>query len=528
MNNYNNITNNVKIAQNNFSSGTTKNNFLKNTAMKSNYFTKKLARNFKTLGLLFFTALFYACDDDLLPAGKKPAEKLTFQKITVPFSGDKIKATHILSKVQGKKGGYTLKEIKDITPKDVVTITGKAPDFIITINKIGTVTATLVLQHKDKKDATIVKATVEITRATALFDKTFGGSEDDIAYSMIQTTDGGYAMAGYTKSNSAVKEDVWVIKLDRNGNKTWEKKFGGSDVDRANAIVQTADGGYAVAGSTKSAVKKEDIWVIKLNSNGDKDWEKKIGESENEQAHSIVQTTDGGYAVAGYTNSKGAGSYDAYVIKLNSAGDKAWENTFGQNHYDMAYSIIQTKDGGYAVAGYTDSKGSYDAYVIKLNSNGDKAWEKTFGGGRWEIAYSIVQTTDGGYVMAGYTESNTMGKQDILVIKLDSNGNEDWNKKMGGSDTDITRSIIQTTDGGYAIAGYTNSKGAGSYDAHVIKLNSTGNKTWEKTFGGSDDDKAYSIVQTTDGAYAVAGHTKSKGAGGHDFWIITLDSNGNH
>ena len=215
MNNYNNITNNVKITPpfvenktNDFSSGTA-NHLLKHTVMKSNYFTKKLLPNFKTLGLLFLTVLlFSACDkDDPLSPEKKPAENLTFQKFTQPFSSDKIKATDILAKIQGEKGGYTLKEIKDITPSDVLTITGKAPNFIITINKAGTVTATIVLQHKNKKDATITKASIEITKATAerlTFQKVrkafiSGGSfaTDDILAG-VQGTKTGYILKSIT------------------------------------------------------------------------------------------------------------------------------------------------------------------------------------------------------------------------------------------------------------------------------------------------------------------------------------------
>jgi len=339
--------------------------------------------------------------------------------------------------------------------------------------------------------------------------------EGALSYSVNQTTDGGYIVAGYTWSFGTVGYDVYVLKLNSDGSLAWQKTFGGSGRDCAYSIQQTADGGYIVAGVTTSfGAGHEDAYVLKLNSDGSLAWQKTFGGSYYDYAYSVKQTTDGGYIVAGYTNSFGAGYNDVYVLKLNSDGSLAWQKTFGENGYDEAYSVQETTDGGYIVAGYTKSfgAGGYDVYILKLNSNGTLIWQETFEG---SSAYSIQQTTDGGYIVAGYTG-------DAYVLKLNSDGSLAWQKTFGGAGVDYAYSIQQTTDGGYIVAGYTNSFGAGYEDVYILKLNSDGSLAWQKTFGGNGYDEARSIQQTTDGGYIVAGYTTSPGG----LYILKLDSNG--
>jgi len=344
--------------------------------------------------------------------------------------------------------------------------------------------------------------------------KTFGGNGNDEAYSIQQTTDGGYIVAGYTSSFGAGWEDVYVLKLNSDGSLAWQKTYGGSNYDRAYSIQQTTDGGYIVAGYTWSFGSGGcDVYILKLNSNGTLVWQKTFGGGLDDFAYSIQQTTDGGYIVAGSTNSFGAGGYDVYVLKLNSDGSLAWQKTFGGGLDDFAYSIQQTADGGYIVAGKMSGYGC----VLKLDSDGSLVWQKTFGGG---AAYSIQQTTDGGYIAAGYMSG------DVDVLKLNSDGSLAWQKTFGGNGNDEAYSIQQTTDGGYIVAGYTWSFGAGWEDVYVLKLNSDGSLAWEKTFGGNGDDVAYSIQQTANGGYVVAGYTWSFGAAYGDVYILKLDSNG--
>jgi len=369
------------------------------------------------------------------------------------------------------------------------------------------------------------------------WDRTYGGNGEDAAFSLIQTTDGGYAVSGGTYSQGAGGADAWVIKLDKQGNQVWDKTYGGSGNDAALSLIQTTDGGYAVAGWTQSkGADNLDFWVIKLDEQGNQIWDRTYGGSGEDIAPKpipLIQTTDGGYAVAGATSTKGFGEVDFWVIKLDEQGNQVWDKTYGGSGADFASSLIQTIDGGYAVAGATSTKGSGDVdfWVIKLDKQGNQIWDRTYGSGSGDDfalkSIPFIQTIDGGYAVAGWTKSKGSGEVDFWVIKLDKQGNQIWDRTYGGSGNDVASSLIQTTDGGYAVAGLTSSQGAGGGDFWVIKLDEQGNQIWDRTYGGSGADFAFSLIQTIDGGYAVAGFTSSQGAGNTDAWVIKLDENGN-
>ena len=294
---------------------------------------------------------------------------------------------------------------------------------------------------------------------------------------------------------------------------TWAKTYGGSSYDFAYSIQQTSDGGYIVAGYTNSFDEVEDgCLVIKLNSDGTVTWAKTYGGDDSDYAYSIQQTSDGGYIVAGYTLSFGGNGDNCLVVKLDSSGVVSWAKTYGGPTFDWewAYSIQQTSDGGYIVAGFTDSfTTNGDFFVIKLNSDGVVSWAKTYDGNNIDLAYSIQQTSDGGYIVAGYTYSFSPSDYDALVIKLNSDGTVSWAKMYGGSGDEIAYSIQQTSDGGYIVAGYTTPFGVDDVDFLVIKLNSDGTVSWAKTHGGTGNEGARSIQQTSDGGYIVAGAISS-------------------
>jgi hypothetical protein len=362
------------------------------------------------------------------------------------------------------------------------------------------------------------------------FAKTIGGSENEFAISITHSSDGGYVVAGFTQSFGAGGRDMYVVKLDSSGNVQWTKTIGGSDWDEAHSIIQSSDGGYVVAGRTRSfGAGWDDIYVVKLDRSGNVLWTKTIGGSSFDGAFSIIQSSDGGYVVAGYTTSFGVGYSDIYVVKLDSGGNVQWTKTIGGSSFDGAFSIIQSSDGGYVVAGRTGSfgAGGWDFYVVKLDSSGNVVWTKTIGGSLTDVAFSIIQSSDGGYVVTGWTESFGAGSADIYVVKLDSTGNVIWTKTIGGSLTDVVYSIIQSSDGGYVVAGYTQSFGAGGADIYVVKLDSSGNVVWTKTIGGSYFDWVFSIIQSSDGGYVVAGGTTSFGAGYDDIYVVKMDANGN-
>jgi len=359
------------------------------------------------------------------------------------------------------------------------------------------------------------------------WEKTFGGSMIDFGEMVRQTTDGGYIIAGTTRSYGAGWYDVYLIKTDASGNKEWEKTFGGSNNDHAYSVQQTTDGGYIIAGTTNSyGAGREDVYLVKTDALGNKEWEQTFGGSGWDYAYSVEQTTDGGYIMAGHTDSYGAGGEDVYLVKTDASGNKEWEQTFGGSGWDNAYSVEQTTDGGYIIAGTTDSYGAGwgDVYLIKTDASGNKEWENTFGGNDDDYTYSVEQTTDGGYIIAGETYSYGAGWADVYLIKTDASGNKQWEKTFGGSGYEAAYSVQQTTDGGYIMAGATDSYDAGWRDVYLVKTDASGNKEWEKTIGGSTHDFAYSVEQTTDGGYIIAGYTDSYGAGGGDVYLVKLSS----
>ena len=365
----------------------------------------------------------------------------------------------------------------------------------------------------------------------AQWARTYGGSGNDNAWFIQQTNDGGYIVAGEAQLFDAVWQHFWILKLSSDGEVEWQRAYGGNYWDRATSIQQTSDGGYIVAGNTYSfGAGKSDFWVLRLSSDGGIEWQHAYGGSEFDDAHSIQQTSDGGYIVAGETYSFGAGKKDFWVLKLSSDGDIEWQHAYGGSEFDCAHSIQQTSDGGYIVAGHTMSfgAGSADVWVLKLNSTGEIEWKHSYGGGESDAAYSIHQTNDGGYIVAGHTISFGAGNLDIWVLKLSSDGEIEWQHTYGGTDFEQAHSIKQASDGGYIVAGYARSFSAGSYySLWVLKLSSDGEIEWQHTYGESSPVYAScSIQQTSDGGYIVGGNTYSFGAGSADFFVLKLYSDG--
>jgi uncharacterized delta-60 repeat protein len=364
---------------------------------------------------------------------------------------------------------------------------------------------------------------------TTCWAKSYGGKDWEWPHAIQQTLDGGYVLAGHTYSFGAGDRDFWVLKADRDGNVQWQKTYGGPDWDVAHSIQQTNDGGYVVAGSTESSgAGDRDCWLLRLDTGGEILWQKAYGGPGWDEALSVGQTSEGEYLVAGRTDSFGAGQCDFWVLRLAGDGTVKWQKTFGGNDWDEARSIDQTSDGGYVVAGWTDSfgAGERDFWVIKLDSDGDAQWQKTYGGTDLDWARAVQQTSDDGFVVAGYTYSFGAGENDFWVLKLDGTGSIEWQKCFGGTLWDGARSIQQASDLGYVVAGYTYSFGAGENDSWVVKLDQAGDIQWQKTYGGAGLDWGRSIQPTADGGYVAAGRTESFGAGRADFWVLKLDGQG--
>jgi len=296
---------------------------------------------------------------------------------------------------------------------------------------------------------------------------------------------------------------------------TWGRTFGGRHIDVAHAVQQTSDGGYIIAGETFSfGSGKCDAYVLKLDAGGNKAWEKYYGGNDTDGVESVCQTSDGGYIMAGGTQSAGAGKSDAYVLKLDAKGDIQWEKTLGGKEWDTAHAVDQTSDGGYIVAGASQSFGSGkgDAYVLRLDPNGKTVWEKTFNGNGAARAHDIRQTSDGGYILAGTTYSLGSGSGEAYLVKLDGSGNKVWEKLFGGKGRGSARSVQQTSDGGYIIAGQISSSELGQGDAYFIRLDGQGNVGWEKTFGIKELDAAvYVSSEDIKGSNALSVIQTSKG-----------------
>jgi len=354
--------------------------------------------------------------------------------------------------------------------------------------------------------------------------RTYGGILNDGANSIQQTNDGGYIVAGYLGSTG---KDFWILKLSSSGRIEWQKAYGGNGPDMALSIQQTSDGGYIVAGYiSPHTLAERDIWVLKLDFAGNIEWQRAYGGSSVDWATSIRQTSDGGYIVAGVTQSFGAGDYDYWILKLGTTGDIEWQRSYGDSGFDRPNMIRQTSDGGYIVAGYTTSYAS-DIWLLKLSSNGDIEWQRAYGDEGSEWTDSIQQTSDGGYIVAGYASFFDYDTGDIWVLKLSSNGDIEWQRVYRGNSSDGAHSVQQTSDGGYIVTGFTESFGAGRRDVWVLKLTSSGNIEWEQAYGDRYDDWAHFIQQTSDGGYIIAGKTNSLlNAGGGDYLIIKLDSGG--
>jgi hypothetical protein len=360
------------------------------------------------------------------------------------------------------------------------------------------------------------------------WQKTFGGSEWDEGHSVQQTSDGGYIITGFSGAyiyNPIQGGDVCLLKTDPNGNSDWQQTFGGGDDEYGCSVQQTSDGGYIIAGWTSSFGSGNcDFYLIKTEPNGNEKWQKTFGGSEHDRGYSVKQTTDCGYIITGYTQSYGAGSTDVYLIKTDPNGDSQWQKTFGGSGIDWGWSVQQTFDGGYIIAGETDSYGAgeLDVYLIKTDPNGDKKWQKTFGGSDHDWGKSVQQTTDGGYIITGYTWSFGAGLYDVYLIKTDPNGNSQWQKTFGGSDHEIGYSVLQTSDGGFIIAGGKGGVYGPPGDVYLVKTDPNGNSRWQKTLGGSSNEHGRSIQQTFDGGYIITGFTHSYGAGSSDVYLIKL------
>jgi predicted secreted protein len=359
--------------------------------------------------------------------------------------------------------------------------------------------------------------------AASMWSMTYGGTGNEIGTGeTLQTSDGGYAISGDTNSSGAGGVDFWLFKTDEFGSMQWEMTYGGAQDETSGEMCQTSDGGYALAGGTYSfGVGDSDFWLVKTDSSGNMQWNNTYGGADYDFAYSIVQTSDGGYALFGVTESFGVGGEDFWLVKTDSSGNMQWNRTYGGTGNDHGTSVVQSSDGGYAVSGYTNSfgAGNTDYWLVKTDASGTMEWNNTYGGTGIDSTYQLSRTSDGGYAMAGY--STSFGGVGAYLVKTDSGGNMQWNNTYWSPS--MANSLIQTFDGGFALIGFTST---GGQDIYFVKTDASGNMEWNKTYGGTGVERAYTIIQTIDGGYALTGYTTSFGAGGEDIWLVKTDEYG--
>lgn len=429
------------------------------------------------------------------------------------------------------------------------------------------------------------------------WSKLYGGSEFDGLNTLQRTTDGGYILGGTSFSGvsgdksepSRGREDYWVIKVDAVGNKQWERTFGGDNWDWLLSVQQTRDGGYILGGYSESRVSGDrtapvhigvvglpssDYWLVKLDAQGNKEWDQSLGGNDGELFAAVQQTQDGGYIVGGksYSGATGdrtqpsRGSSDYWVVKLDAQGRKQWDKAYGGNWEDALESLQQTQDGGYILGGSTmvgvsgdqtqPGRGSNDYWLVKLDAQGNKQWDRVYGGSANDIMRSVQQTQDGGYILGGYSDSNISGDKtqnhygnnsgynyDFWVVKTTATGDLQWEKTYGALAIEQPNVVRQTTDGGYVIGGVSTSDVSGDktqphkgkndgyeFDFWLLKLTANGAKQWDLTFGGGGDDHLRSLLQTPDGGFILGGYSPSTtspdkpqgGKGGADFWVLKI------
>jgi len=369
-----------------------------------------------------------------------------------------------------------------------------------------------------------------VTADSPVWSRTFGPTNAGCGQSVQQTSDEGYILAGGTYSpSSSSGSAALLIKTDSNGNRLWERTFDEACSDASFSAQQTFDGGYILAGAREPLGGVRNAWLIKTDSNGNKLWEKTFGGSIDNEGRCVRQTSDGGYVIVGFIN-RGYPP-NVWLIKTDSNGNELWDRTLGGSNYASGWAVQQTLDGGYIIAGeiaIPHSGNAGEPLLMKTDSSGSMLWFNHFNyGPSDDIATSVLQTFDGEYVIAGATLNGPNGGDDVFLIKADSSGNKLWDKTYGGTNTDDGACVDETSDGGYVIAGNTASFGAGQQDVWLIRTDSNGNNLWDNTYGGTEGDGGTAVQQTSDGGYIVAGYTTSFGNGGDDFWLIKTDSLGN-
>lgn len=399
-----------------------------------------------------------------------------------------------------------------------------------------------------------------------LWKKNLGSQGAEGFYSSILSSNNKIVSIGYSlQTGGDVTQnygasDVWVVKTNLNGNIEWQKSYGGSQADIGRKIIETQDGGFLIVADTYSAdgdvsenKGASDIWVIKINAQGDIQWQRAYGGSQDDKATGITESADG-YLIVGYTRSQDGnisenkGNYDAWFFKIDKTGHLLWEKTFGGSKIDAAFDCTTINNTGYAIALESISDdgdiqnpiGSYDVWILKLNESGNIIFRKNFGGSKADNARHLSKTQDGGFILAGFSHSifsgnHNNGHSDFWFMKITEDGSVQWQKTYGGSDAEYAYSIKETSNGEFFIVGNSNSNDGdipsnkGGRDSFVAKLNKNGEIIWKQNYGGESADELFSILPREDNNEIIlSGRSRStqgdiqQNKGYYDAWLLSL------
>ena len=361
------------------------------------------------------------------------------------------------------------------------------------------------------------------------FTKVYGGKQDEHAMSVIETRDGDYVVVGFTFSFGQGKSDIWVMKVDEYGEVIWREYYGEEGFEWANDLIETRDGNYVVAGYSKDHESGlSDAWVFQLNRHGELMWSEKYGGDQADEAKSITQTTDGGYAVAGFSHSLSNGESDIWLLRLNAVGNTLWEKNYGGTGTEQGYSIIETSDEGFLIGGYQSYRKSFkaDMLLVKVDRNGKGVWRKAIKSPGNDVIEAVLETDEGDYLVAGWGFHEANQSLDAKVFRVSPSGKVLWERNFGGEGKDAVYDIVPTDDGGYALAGQTGSYGSRS-DFWLLKLDENGTPSWQKRSQGESRDWGHALCHTRDGGYLLVGGTKSFAEGGSDMCLMKTDARGN-
>lgn len=355
-----------------------------------------------------------------------------------------------------------------------------------------------------------------------LWSGVYGGSANDNGTKVRPTSDCGYVVIGHSASFGTGENDAYMVKLDTQGNEVWSHYYGGEAKDEAYNIFQTTDGGYVFAGKTESyGAGGCDFWLVKTTSDGTEQWSRTYGGAGDDDCFGLDQTSDGGYILSGYTESFAANDKDVWIVKTDQNGDSLWSSVIDHGDTDAGQIVKQTTDGGYIIIGYTSftTANFYDVLLLKTDTGGNEEWFSTFGAGFVNSAYNGRVAADGGYIIAAYSYYLDQTSEG-LIIKTDASGNEEWSNLCGGSGGYAAIQDVMENDDGVIIGcGYTTNYGAGAADVYLVGYDAGGSEQWYTTVGSDSSESGFGITKLDDG-FVVTGMTQSWGAGAEDYYVV--------